>query len=241
MKVPILITALALDEEDVELTRICYNSFMDCPTTFIKDITVDPYLHGKDLALTAKWNEFLARWRNKEYDYLMLCANDTVAHPDALEWMVRVMEDNKDVGILHPVMNREPGEFLASIQKAQLGDESWKYTSEIFFSPHETANMILRRGVVETVGEFDLLFPHERNEQDYFVRAKRAGIKLATSPMKLFYHPKHSQDDPNRQGLSVADKNFLEKWGADWFSAVEGGGFSHPFNNPDLPITYTKQ
>src|SRR5258706_15397488 len=100
MKVPILITALALDEEDVDLTVKCYNSFMNYKTSFIKDITVDPYLHGKGLALTAKWNEFLARWRGKDYDYLMLCANDTEAHPDALEYMIRWMEDNKDIGIM---------------------------------------------------------------------------------------------------------------------------------------------
>lgn len=232
MIVHTLITALALDDEDVDLTKQCYNSFINCLTSFVKDVMVDTRLHPKEQALTGKWNDFINFYRDKDYDYLLLCANDTFAHPYALEYIVKVMEDNKEIGILHPVMERNFNKFLGS---------SFPYTSETFFSPHETANMILRKGVIEKVGEFDLLFPHERNEQDYFVRAKRLGINLATSPMKLFYHPDHSQDDPNRQGLKIADKNFLDKFGTDWFHAIEGEGFEHPFNDPAKKWTDTLQ
>lgn len=285
LKVHILITALALDEEDVALTKQCYESFINCPTSFVKDVMVDPRLHGKGLALTAKWNEFINFYRSKDYDYLMLCANDTIAHPDALEYMVKWMEDNKGVDIMHPIMNRDRNDFDKSCKnyanpeecphqswlsmrssdndiigycyrcgiEGKISDklDQWKrpdnfvsgieYNTEPFFSPHETANMILRKGLVETVDEFDLLFPHERNEQDYFVRATRLGKSIKTANMKLFYHPDHSQDDPNRQGLSVADNNFQAKFGTDWFDAIEGGGYDHPFNNPELDWTSTKQ
>lgn len=235
MKVHTMITAIALDNEDVELTKQAYNSFINCPTTYVNDVMVDTRLHPKDQALTGKWNDFIDFYRNKDYDYLMICANDTIAHPDAMEYMVRLMEDNPEIGIIHPTMCRDWAVFLASCEK------SLEYDSKLGFNPHETANMILRKGVIETVGEFDLLFPHERNEQDYFVRATRLGVKLGTSPMNLFYHPQHSQDDPNRQGLFTANNNFMNKFGADWFTAVEGRGYSHPFNDPEHDFTYTLQ
>ncbi len=235
MTVHTLITALALDNEDVELTKQCYNSFVNCKTSFVNDVMVDTRLHGKDLALTAKWNEFCNFYRGKDYDYLMLCANDTIAHPQALQYMVDWMEDNLDVDIMHPYLERDRHQFDVRL------NEVIEYDSIPVWSPHETANMILRKGVIETVGEFDLLLPHERNEQDYFIRAKKLGKNIKTANMRLFYHPDHSQDDPNRQGLSVADRNFQAKHGCDWFSGIEGEGFEHPFNDPSKNWTDTKQ
>src|SRR5690606_23014759 len=228
MKVHTLITAIALDNEDVELTKQCYNSFINCPTSFVNDVMVDTRLHPKEQALTGKWNDFINFYRGKDYDYLMICANDTIAHPNALEYMVRLMQDNSEIGILHPTMNRHIDDFNASL------NQSIEYTPELTWNPAETANMIVRKGVIETVGEFDLLFPHEYNERDYFHRARKLGIKLGTSPMKLFYHPPHSQEDPYRQGVSVAANNYRMKHGGDW----ERETFDYPFNNPDLSYVH---
>lgn len=235
LKVRILITSITLDQEDVDLTVKCYNSFHNSKTSFLKDIMVDTRLHPKDEALTKKWNEWTEFYlRTQDYDYLINCANDTVCSTFGLEYLVRLMEENKDVDFMYPTLNRDWENFQNSMEI--------KYNPILDkFNPNETANYIARKGVFEKVGLFDMLFVHEKNEQDWLIRAKKMGVKLATTPMKLFYHPNHSQDDPNRQGLSVADKNWNEKWGATWFEALEGAGFQHPFNNPEIPLTKTKQ
>lgn len=238
VKVAILLAALALDEEDNQLTLQAYNSYMACPTSFVKEIVVDPRLHKKGDALSLKWNQFIQHYRDyreSDYDYLVICANDTIAHPQAFEHLIRVMEDNPDIGIMHPVLNRDRADFDLSCQS------DIEYTPDIFFSPHETAQMFLRKGVIEQVGDFDLMFPHERGEQDYFLRAHKMGIELATSPMKLFYHPPYSQSDPNRQGLTTADKNFEDKFGTNWFSGLLGEGYEHPYNDPTKDWTTTLQ
>lgn len=235
MKVRILITSITLDQEDVDLTVKCYNSYHNSQTSFLKDIMVDTRLHPKDEALTKKWNEWTEFYtRTQDYDYLINCANDTLCSTYGLEYLVRVMEDNKDVDFAYPTMNRDLQDFNNNMEL--------EYNPVLEkFNPNETANYIARKGVFEKVGSFDMLFPHERDEQDWLIRAKKLGVKLGTSPMKLFYHPPHSQDDPNRQGLNVADVNFKEKHGGTWFECIEGGGFTHPFNNPELDWTYTKQ
>lgn len=231
MKVHTLITAIALDQEDVDLTVACYNSFMGCKTSFVNDVSVDTRLHPKDQALTGKWNDFINFYRGKDYGYLLICANDTLAHPDALEYMVKLMEDNPDMGVIHSTVNRDRTNFDTSLASPI------EYTPSLHFDPSETANMILRKGVIEKVGEFDLLFPHEYNERDYFYRCKLAGFKLGTSSMGLFYHPNHSQDDPNRQGAWFARDNYIGKWGGDWMREI----YECPFNNGALNFTHTKQ
>jgi len=135
------------------------------------------------------------------------------------------MEENRELGFLYPTLNRNWSDFLDNFN---IG-----YNPSINeFDPRETANYIARKGVFERVGEFDMLFPHEFNERDWLVRAKKMGISLGTTSMKLFYHPDHSQDDPNRQGVSTASSNFTNKHGSNWEDAIKGGGFEHPFNDP---------
>lgn len=220
MIIRVLLTSVVVDQKHADVTRDCYLSLQSNHTL---DVMVDTRIHNN--ALAEKWNAFFDWWRWKDYDYLLIIANDTLARNESIDYMVQLMEET-NVDLLNTNICRDFNAF----QEQEL-----KFKRDLV-EQGGTSNFMLRRNVIEKVGRVDEYFPHEYIERDYFRRIELAGFVNRCTPMELFYHPSTSFSQINRTGVSEAQRRFIEKWGADWPDTFEK--WEKPFNNPKLDFTY---
>lgn len=175
------------------------------------------------------WNVFLSEWIGKEYDYLLITANDVEHDPMCVDFLVRCAEDNPNAGIITTRVTRDIEHF-----KKHFGQ--YEYTSKLTKNePLDPATFLIRRGVIEKVGIADEQFPVEFVERDLIYRAKLAGYDCIQPDIILEYHPPISGtvgNDPLR--LESAYNRYVAKWGGD----ANSEKFTHPYNDLSLDYTY---
>jgi len=227
MKIKILLPALLDTPEQVQMTDECRNSLI----TKDNDIEVIEDNERYDTRVAGVWNKFLDAWRGKEYDYLMITANDTVADPNAIDYMVRCAEDNPDSALITGKVDRNYNRFMKKSSKR-------KYTKELTSGLIDPACFLLRKGVIEDVGRIDEYLPVEFVERDYIYRCKLAGYDVIQPDVVLWYHPPYAGtigNDDDR--LRFYLRRYLSKWGGDANSET----FRYPFNNMNLDYRYTEK
>jgi hypothetical protein len=218
----ILLTSVIFTKEQENATRECYKSLLSDDHTL--DVFVDTFVYKYGLAEC--WNRFFNSWRWKDYDYLMTVCNDTIARPHAIDYMVKSLEENKGDVLL--------ANFTRNIQDV---NKLVQYSSKTI-DRGDSANWIMRKGVIEDIGNADRTFRNEFIERDYFRRCELAGKKVLTTKDKWFYHPPDSDlSIQTRTGIQIALPKYIRKWGGDYREEK----YEHPYNTPELSMRFIDQ
>ena len=226
-KIKILLPALIETKEQEIMTEECRKSLVSFE--HCTKLTIDTNKYPTKVA--GVWNVFLDQWRGKEFDYLLITANDTIADPLAIDYMVRCAEENPNAAIITGKVTRSKDDF-----KKYFGQ--YKYTSRLTKGFIDPACFLIRKGVIERIGRIDEEFPCEFVERDYINRCKLAGYDVIQPDIHLWYHPPYAGTIGNDQDrLQLALRKYLQKWGGD--ATIEK--FGHPYNDVSLDFTYCRK
>lgn len=133
--------------------------------------------------------------------YLLLLNNDTVLDKKILENLVRVAESDKEIGAVGPkvyfydrpnVLQKVYGKIdpktleLENVGKGEKDkgqyDEIKEVDALIF------AGLLVRKKVFEKIGLLDERFTLYFEDNDFFIRARRAGYKMVFVPQAKMWH-----------------------------------------------------
>jgi GT2 family glycosyltransferase len=165
--------------------------------------------------------------------FVMLLNNDTILDKNCIPAMLKVLKENSSVGIagaLEFLPNGLPSKDKPFIywNPKKLLDPILKPVSDVVKQLETgrdwvdvdlvgSACSIIKREVIEKVGVFDELFsPCHYEQEDYFLRTKLSGFKLAMCIDALFVHivaATTSTDLPYYTKVCKENKEkFLKKW-----------------------------
>lgn len=225
--VQVLLPALVNTPELKQMTDDCRKSIVSFDHCI--KLTEDNNKYPRKVAQA--WNTLLDPWRGKEYDFLMIMASDTILDPMAIDYVVKCMEENPSAGVVTLRVERDLEKF-----KAGFGQQ--KYSGKLCPNYHDLdpANFLIRKGVIETVGRIDEMFPGPFVERDFWRRCNLAGFDWIQPVEVLNYHPPHAGTIGNDQKeLQAALRKYMLKWGGD----AGQERFEHPYNDMRLSFTYT--
>lgn len=165
-------------------------------------------------------------------DALLLLNNDTLVTPNWLGRLHQCLYSEEEIGIVGPMSNYASGRQQIDFPYTDLQDavrriherdeESWKDTNRVV-----GMCFLLKREVLERVGEFDERFaPGHFEDDDYCYRAKAAGYRvMIVGNCFVFHHGSASfgkQEEATVERLIETNRNrFIEKWGFDPVSLLE--------------------
>ena len=227
MKIKLLLPALLTNKKQEVMTEECRSSLVSIDHCL--DITDDHEPYDKRVA--GVWNNFLDKWRGKKYDYLFIVANDTIADPNAIDYMIRCLEDNPEAGMVTGKVTREIVEF-------RKNEGTYKYTSNLTTGLIDPACFVFKKGVIEKIGRIDEEFPVEFVERDYIYRLRLAGYKVIQPDITLWYHPPFAGtigNDDNR--LRFYLRKYIAKWGGD----ANMEEYKFPYNDASLDYTHCRK
>lgn len=226
--IKILLPALITTKEQQKMTDDCKKSI------FSLDHCIKVYEDNEkyEAKVAGVWNAFLDKWRGKEYDYLMILANDTQLDPMAIDYGVKTLEEHPEAGVCTLHVTRDLEEFKKGFGKQLRSGELTKRYENM-----DPANFIIRKGVIETVGRIDETFKMEFVERDYWRRCEKMGFKWIEPIETLNYHPPFAGtigNDPER--LVKAFNKYIRKHGGD----AGKEKFDFPYNDISLNWTYSE-
>jgi len=141
----------------------------------------------------------------KQAKYVLLLNNDTEVERNMLSNLVGIMEKNKKIGIMSPIITRGDSEEMwfsgGNIDWMRMRTMHEKASSENlqreFFETGFVSGcaMLIRREVFAEVGLLDEDFFLYWEDVDFSVRAKRAGFGLAISPLSKVKHFEKSENN----------------------------------------------
>jgi hypothetical protein len=222
--IELLLPALLETEELKKMTQKCKESLVS--EKYKINIHMDIKRYPDRVA--GAWNNFFDKWRGKDYDYLFVVGNDTIADPKAIDYMIKCLEENPKAGVVCGKVERD-------LVKFKEGEGKQEYTSDLTTSTKDPACFVIRKGIIEKVGRCDAYFPIEFVERDYLYRLELAGWSWIQPDIVLWYHPPRAAtngNDPHR--FEQARRKYWGKWGGDPEVYV------FPFNDPSLDFTYCK-
>lgn len=187
----------------------------------------------ENLGYTRPTNQSLQQGRGR---YLLLLNNDTLIHAHSFERLIEFMEARPEVGICSPKVLNADG----TLQKACRRGESRPWAVFSYFLglprlfPHvplfggylldylpddetyEVAGvsgscMLVRRAVVEQIGYLDEIFFAYQEDDDYCVRARRAGWKI------MYLHTAQVTHFGGRGGSRVQPYRSIIEWHRSYF------------------------
>lgn len=137
---------------------------------------------------------------NPESSYLMLLDNDTVVTPEAVEALIRFMDDNPAVGLAAPALISADGSVQASAKpypgifrkvrnlvaprdKAQFTDLDTRYPCYVI-----GACQIFRAETFREVGPLDENIFYGPEDADFCIRIRKSGAKVAYVPSVRITH-----------------------------------------------------
>jgi len=226
-KVKALLPYYITTKEQEEMTDRARKSLMAF------DCCLHVYEDGKkyETKVAGVWNAFFKQWVGKEYDYLLITANDVEHDPKMVDFMVRCAKEYP-MSIVSCKCIRDHEEF-----KRGYGQQL--YTPELTtHKPKDPATFLLPRGVIEMIGFADEQFECEFVERDLLYRAKLAGYTWIQPDIVLQFHPPYSGtigNDATR--LDMAYKRYLMKWNGD----ANEERWTHPYGDLNLPISYVER
>lgn len=223
-KVRLLLPALLETKEQKQMAKECRESLVSKENEI--ELLEDNKRYPKRVAQA--WNTLIDRWRGKDYDYLMIVASDTIADPNAIDYMVRCAEKNPNAGMITGKVERNLKRFKRFAGKR-------KYTSKLTVGLIDPACFLLRRGVIERVGRIDTEFPFEFCERDLIYRIKLAGYNVIQPDVVLWYHPPFAGTIGNDyKRLQFYLRKYVRKWNGD--ADMEQNRF--PYNDASLDYTF---
>lgn len=191
------------------------------PHAFIKKIHITHM--PTNIGCSGAWNLIIKSFMMSPY--WIICGHDIAFTPGFLEEMIKLSED-PEVGMVHGA----GGDF---------GDGGY----ELF---------LIKDWVIQSHGLFDEnLYPGYGEDVDYIMRLKHHPIKRIPTVGKSFFHGETEnyyqtgqQTKKGEPGLEdkLNDVNLInfeylfEKWGPNWRMTWP---YQFPFNNPNIPLTYT--
>lgn len=141
----------------------------------------------------------------KQAKYILLLNNDTEVERNMLSRLIGVMEKNQEIGVLSPIITKgdskelwfSGGRIDWMRMKTMHEEASTEKLKEEFFETGFVSGcaMLIRREVFAKAGLLDEDFFLYWEDVDFSVRAKRAGFKLAISPLSKVKHFEKSEND----------------------------------------------
>lgn len=217
--IQVLLPAYITNQEQQEMTdraRKSIVSFEHC-VKIIEDNNKYKY------KVAEVWETFFNNFRGKEYDCLMIMANDVELDCNAIDYAIKCLESHKEAGVITFHVTRDYDEF-----KREYGQKVYNGRLTQSYSQMDPACFILKKGVIEKVGKIDYMFPCEFVERDYWYRCELAGYKWIELEETLCFHPSISSTIGNDdERLRTALRKYVLKWGGDAGQEV----YKHPYNN----------
>lgn len=231
-KIQVLLPALITTPEQAVMTEDCKKSIV----SFKHCVKVELDTKKYDSAVAGVWNAFFDKWRGKEYDYLMITANDTELDPLAIDYAVETLEEHLEAGVCTLHVTRDHDDFVKNFgQQKRSGELTQDY------SQMDPANFLIRKGVIETVGRIDEQYKCEFVERNYWWRCNLAAkqgypTKWIEPKEVLNYHPPYAGTIGNdNERLQKALRKYLQETGGD----AGQERFDHPYNDLSLDLTFT--
>lgn len=193
------------------------NGSSDGTAAMVREFYPDIHLivNDQNLGFSKGHNQAIERGKELDMDYCLLLNNDAkVSEPGWLEELVRVAEDNEDIGVLGPSVNDDGEDYAGRnfplyhfpiplpyekydynwLQREQNPDD-FRYVDEVV-----GAAFMIRREVIGELGGLDEGYsPAYWEESDYCVRVWDAGYSVAYVPQVEIDHLHHqtsAQLDP---------------------------------------------
>jgi GT2 family glycosyltransferase len=179
-------------------------------------------------------------------DFIMVCNNDIILHPEAL-WRLVERFNKNPVGMVSCMdVAGELKEKNITPQMIGALNANDKEVVDEAPHPHFSAFMVSKE-CWETVGEFDeVFFPAYFEDNDYHYRMNLMEVPAIVLPTAMFYHyGSRTQNEANENGqpivVSMLFENnrafYVKKWGG--LPGQEN--FTRPYNNPEWTLKATKQ
>lgn len=230
MTIKLLLPSLITNEDQEMMTVQCRQSLICARDVSKHNIEIIEDQKPYKAKVAGVWNNFLDEWRGKDYDYLMITANDTQADLAAIDYMVRCAEEH-NAGMV-------TGKVVRDLEEFKKGYGKQEYTSELTTGLIDPACFVLKKGVIEKVGRIDEEWPGSFVERDYIYRMKLAGYTIIQPDVVLWYHPPYSGTLGNDQAeMMHALRKYCAKWGGDADREI----FRYPYQNMNLDYTYCRK
>jgi GT2 family glycosyltransferase len=226
-KIDLFLPSIQETEDQKEMTQRCLDSLIS------KEYEIDIYQYTEPhkYRVAGAWNWFLDQFRGKIYSYLFVVANDTIADPNAIDYMVRCAKENPDAGLVTGKVERDLQVFSENKGK-------YRYSNTLTRGLIDPACFVLPIGVIEKIGRIDQQFPVEFVERDLIWRVKLAGFKVIQPDIPLWYHPPYSGTVGNdEKRLRLSFRKYYAKWGGD----ANDEKYVNPYNDLSLDYTFCKK
>ena len=139
---------------------------------------------------------------NSEGDYIAILNNDTTVEKNWLKGLMRVMNQDKKIGVVQSKILFSDGETINSVGVEEVEDF---YFRDIGFGEKDVGeyeevkereyfsgcSVLLRRACLESIGSFDEDFVMFMEDMDYSIRCQDKGWKIFYSPYSIVYHRYH--------------------------------------------------
>ena len=159
--------------------------------------------------------------------YVVLCNNDIVLYPNALNELIAVASQKYQFGLINPNSNEFGfGEYNESKLQTLRGTYRERCHTSGFF-------VLIKREVIQAIGGLDTTFsPGYFDDMDYSERAKHAGfLCLVANGAYVYHYGSRSFRPQEKQDLWKKHRAlFTEKWGGTkWFAYL--GDLESAFNS----------
>lgn len=217
---------IIVDDGSAELTRDYLRDIAEnCPNVkLIRNEQGKGYTFAANIGLRAS-----------KAEYCVLLNSDTIVTENWLDKMIDCAQSDPEVGIVGPLSNTaswqsipevfdEDGDWCHNklpqdITIEQFGKMVEKYSGQLYF-PVPLLNgfcLMIHRSVIDRIGYFDeeTFGPGFAEEDDYNLRATKAGFKLAVADNTYIFHAQSkSYSDERRKSLcEQSGKKLREKHG----------------------------
>jgi len=189
---------------------------------------IDCLINKKNMGVAHAWNQGIRQAQKRSSDYYLIINNDILWTPNIIERLLHVAESEPEIGIVGPVSN-----FASAYQSRPNVDyqdyESLCEFTEEYYEKHQGDwqevdkligfCLLIKREVVEKIGNFDERFGIGNFEDDDFCRrAMQAGFKLVVANDVFLHHYGSKTFEGNKidRDKLIAEnrKKFNEKWGS---------------------------
>lgn len=148
-------------------------------------------------------------------DYILLLNNDTTVKPDFLEPLLKKFLDEKEVGIVAPMINYygEPqrvwtvGGRISRIRGSGFADSNI-LESKITYTDKEVSFvsgccMLIHKDVLKRIGLFDENYFLYTEDTDFCYRVKKAGYKIYVTTQSKIFHKVNKSTKKNLPSLPL--------------------------------------
>jgi glycosyltransferase involved in cell wall biosynthesis len=198
--------------------------------------------YGDQIAILQQPNAGSAVARNKgikesEGEFIAFLDADDVWHPDKTSIQIAHLKEHLDIGLVYASLfktahfqNSEIDRFLMTPVEGMVEidprSSGWRYTNLLRKSGPHTSSVILRRSVIDHVGEFDSRL-RRGQDYDYWIRASRETKFHKLQPKLSVYriHKKGITQTPTPLNYeAIVIESALQRWGR---KGPDGSKVSH--------------